>query len=151
MYCLCSRWWPITTARRTTPTPAWYQSLYIVLLPCCAEHTSSVRTGSCCWKNPISRACSVCAPVSRTPWLLSGGGSSSLWPTSVKVKHNCRRFGLLFCCHTVSCFCYFRLWQPHVFLLTEVLPNQLPCRSHEILWHGIKIPIWVCRHYRVVK
>lgn len=87
---LCCRWWRITTARRITRTHAWCQSLYIVSRPCCAEHTSSVRTGSCCWKSPTSRACSVCAPASRTPWLLSGGGSWSPSPTFEKVKHSCQ-------------------------------------------------------------
>lgn len=84
-----SRWWPTTTARLTTHTHAWCQSLCTASPPCCAGPTSSWHTGSCCWRSPTCRACSVCAPACRTPWQLSEGASWSHSPTFAGVKKIC--------------------------------------------------------------
>lgn len=48
---------PITTARQTTPTPAWCPSLCTTWPPCCAAHHNSLPIGSSCCVSPTCRAC----------------------------------------------------------------------------------------------
>lgn len=84
-FSVAPRWWRTTTARQITPTPAWCRSSCTMLRPCCAAHRTSWPTGSSCWGSHTCRASWACAPVSKTPWPPSGGGSSSPWMHFTKV------------------------------------------------------------------
>lgn len=76
---------PITTAKRTMPTPAWCLSSCTTWPRCSAARRSSSPTGSSSCESPTCRACSAWGPVSKTPWPPFGGESWSPWRICTKV------------------------------------------------------------------
>lgn len=82
---LSARSSPITTAKRTMPTPAWCPSSCTTWPRCSAARRSSSPTGSSSCESPTCRACSAWGPASKTPWPPFGGESWSPWRICTKV------------------------------------------------------------------